>query len=111
VQEVDRAGAGGREADADVAGPLRVAARHEGCHLLVPHLDEVGVALRAVERADDGVDPVARVTVDPVDAPLGQALEQEVGDELGHLDLLRSVPRAWCPVWRELSRGRGSYGR
>jgi hypothetical protein len=41
VQQVDRAGPGGREADAHLAGELGVAARHEGRHLLVARLDEL----------------------------------------------------------------------
>ena len=42
VQEMDRARAGGRHADADLAGELRVGAGHERGHLLVAHLDELG---------------------------------------------------------------------
>ena len=90
VQQVHGARAGRRHADADLvgAGELRVAARHERGHLLVARLDELGPALllRAVERAEEGVDPVARVAVDALDPPLAQALQDVVGDELGHRD-------------------------
>jgi predicted nuclease with RNAse H fold len=35
------------------------------------HLDELGVAVRAVEGAEERVDAVARIAVDAVDAPVG----------------------------------------
>ena len=57
VQQVDRAGPRGRHADADPAGELRVCARHEGRHLLVPHLNELRVTLRPVERAEEALMP------------------------------------------------------
>jgi hypothetical protein len=40
VEQVDRAGTRRRQADADLAGELRVRAGHEGRHLLVADLDE-----------------------------------------------------------------------
>ena len=46
VEQVDRAGPGGRHADADLAGELGVRARHERGHLLVADLDELGPADR-----------------------------------------------------------------
>src|SRR5439155_26192415 len=60
VEEMDRTGAGRCETDADLAGPLRVRACHEGGHLLVARLDELQLVLVALERTDDRVDPVAR---------------------------------------------------
>src|SRR5205823_4121832 len=84
VQEVDRAGAGGRDADADLAGELRVAAGHERRHLLVADLDELGVAAGTVERAEERVDAVAGIAVDPVDTPLRQPFEDEISDPLSH---------------------------
>ena len=53
VQEVDRAGARGGDADADLAGELRMAAGHERGHLLVANLDELGISVRAVEGAEE----------------------------------------------------------
>ena len=85
VQQVDRARAGRREAHADLAGPLRVRARHERRHLLVADLDELGFSFCRVERADDRVDPVAGVAVDARDAVLDQALEQEICRQLCHV--------------------------
>ena len=46
VQQVDRARAGRRQADADLARELRMAAGHERRHLLVAHLDELRVVRR-----------------------------------------------------------------
>src|SRR5581483_7725078 len=109
-------GAGGRHADADLARPLRVAAGHERGHLLVPHLDELGVAVRPVECSDESVDPVAGIAVDAVHAPLAEALEDEVGDHLAHRLLLSrrcltpgaSLVRAQSSTLRD--RARSSNG-
>ena len=49
VEEMDRARPRGGEADADLAGELGVPARHERGHLLVAHLDQLGVTVCAVE--------------------------------------------------------------
>src|SRR5213075_2419491 len=76
--------AGGGDAHAHLTGELRLAARHEGRHLLVADLDQLRVAAGAVEGAEEGVDPVTGVAVDAVDAPLAEALEREIGNELGH---------------------------
>src|SRR5204862_3257228 len=84
VQQMDRSGPGRGDADADLAGELRVAARHERGHLLVARLDELGVAACAVERAEKRVDPVAGVAVDAPYAPFAQPLEDVVGDEFSH---------------------------
>jgi hypothetical protein len=71
-----------------------VAAGHERRHFLVADLDELRIATCAVEGAEEGVDPVAGVAVDPVDAPLGQPLENVVSDQFGHLDsFLSPAPR------------------
>ncbi len=83
---MDRAGAGGRQAHTGLAGELGVGAGHERGHLLVANLDELRPVAVVPERADDAVDPVARIAVDPLDAPIrGQSFEQVVGDGLAHL--------------------------
>src|SRR5205814_701116 len=96
VQEVDRAGPRRREAHPHLPGPLRVPARHERRHLLVASLHELDLAGVAVERAEGGVDPVARVAVDPLDPPLGEPIEHEIGGGGCHLrlDPPRCVPLA-----------------
>jgi hypothetical protein len=77
---VDRAGTGRAQADADLAGELRVRAGHERGLLLVPHLDEVDRVARAVDRGDDTVDAVARIAEDAPHAPGAQALDQKIAD-------------------------------
>src|SRR5213079_1524788 len=58
-------------------------------------LDELGIAAGAVEGAEEGVDAVAGVAVDPVDAPLGQPFEHVVSDEFRHLGTsLLPAPRS-----------------
>jgi hypothetical protein len=85
VQQMDGAGAGGRETDADLAGEPGVAAGHERGFLLVPHLHEVdAIVLHAAERRQDAVDAVARVAEQPPDTPLLKASKNEVADGLGH---------------------------
>ena len=84
VQQMDRAGAGGREADADLARPLRVRAGHERGHLLVAHLHELDLVGELLERADDRVDAVAGIAVDAAHAVLVQPFEQEVRRRLCH---------------------------
>src|SRR5207248_9113187 len=69
---------------------------HERGHLLVAGLDEVGIAVRAVERAEERVDAVARVPVDAVDVPLAQAFQDVVSDELGHGSFLLGVALPSC---------------
>jgi hypothetical protein len=84
VQQVDRAGSGRGQAHADLAGELRVAARHERRHLLVPDLDQLRVAVGAIEGAEEGVDAVARIAVDAVDTPFAEPREDVVRYELTH---------------------------
>ena len=61
VEQVDGAATGGGHAAADLAGELRVATRHERAHLLVARLDQLRVPVSPVQRAQEAVDPVARV--------------------------------------------------
>ena len=83
VQEMDRAGTGGGQADADLAGPFGVGAGHEGRFLLVPGLDEFDRVLPvAAEGRDDAADAVAGEAVDALDAPFLEAGENEIGDLL-----------------------------
>ena len=101
VEQVDRARARGGDANPDLAGELRVTAGHERRHLLVADLDELRIAAGTVEGAEEGVDPVAGVAVDPVDAPIGQPLEDVVSDQFGHVVTFLSpaprLPGSCCP--------------
>jgi hypothetical protein len=49
VEQVDRAGTGGGQADADLAGDLGVGAGGEGGDLLVADLDELELVLQPVK--------------------------------------------------------------
>ena len=73
VQQVDRAGTGGGDAHADLAGELGVGAGHERGHLLMPHLHEVELVAGPVERADQAVDAVAGIAEDPLARPIDAA--------------------------------------
>src|SRR5690606_35527062 len=89
VQEMDRARPRRRHAHADLARELRVRASHERRHLLVPDLDEVHPVAGRIQRAEEAVDAVTRVTVDPADPPVVQALDDVVADGVGHEGTLR----------------------
>ena len=58
VEQVQAAGAGGRQADAELAGELGVAARHEGGRLLVPRLDEADLVPALAQGLHEAVDAV-----------------------------------------------------
>ena len=78
VEQVDRAGPGGRHAHADLAGELGVRGGGEGGELLVAGLDELDLVADLVEGEVQPVGPVARIAVDAPDAPLAQAAEHEL---------------------------------
>jgi hypothetical protein len=61
-----------------------VAAGHERRHLLVARLDELDGVLMTPESAQDAVDSVAGIAVDPLHAPLVESLEHEIGGCLRH---------------------------
>jgi len=111
VEQVDRAGPRGGEADADLARVLRVRAGHERRHLLVADLHELQQPVRidraagAVQRAHDPVDPVARIAIDPADAVGGEAVEQVAADGLAHAGS-SPRPRRDLTPWR---RPRSSF--
>jgi hypothetical protein len=66
----------------------------------VPRLDELRL-VDLVEGADQAVDPVAGIAVDPVDTPFAEAFENEFRDVLGHghslsvADGLRTTDRGY----------------
>src|SRR5438477_10061951 len=84
VQQVDRAGAGGRHADARLAGEFRVRAGHERGHLFVPDLNEIDLLPGALERSHDPVDAIAGITVDAPYTPFAEALDEEVAGCFAH---------------------------
>ena len=102
VEQMEAAGPGRREADAEPAGELRIAARHEGGRLFVAHLDEADRVLALAQRLHDAVDAVAGQAEDGIHAPVLQHVDQNVGGCLSH-GIARSakqveVPRAALAV-------------
>ena len=79
-----RTGAGGGDADAQLAGELGVRRSHEGGHLLVPRLHKLDLAFGALQRAKDPVDAVAGIAIDAPHTPLVKSLDKEIADGLGH---------------------------
>ena len=53
---------------------------HECAHLLVPRLDDLGITLGPIEGAEKPVDAIPGVAEDAVDAPLGEAVQDVIGD-------------------------------
>src|SRR5207245_4173353 len=105
VQQMDRARTRGGEADADLAGELGLRARHEGRELLVARLDEFHLVV-APERAHDAVDAIAGVAVDTLNAPLREALEQEIANRLGHVLPPRRITRVVQVLYRRKANAR-----
>ena len=87
VGQVDRAGTGGGEADAELAGELRVAHGRHRTDLFVAHVDVADPVVARAERLHEAVDPVARKAEDGVHAPLAEPLDEQVRSGLGHLVL------------------------
>src|SRR5919204_2357139 len=81
---MDRTGPRGSHADANLTGPLGVAAGHEGRHLFVPHLDEPRVVLSPMKCPQDSIDAVARIPVDLVHSPCAKPFQKEIRGCLCH---------------------------
>jgi len=81
------------DADTELAGKLRVGARHERCHLLVACLDEFYFSGGALEGAEDAVDAIAGVAEQAPYAPVLQARDDEIADSLWHrISPFRTAP-------------------
>ena len=78
VEQVNCPRSGRREAHAELAGVLRVAARHERRRFLVPDLDERDAVLVRAECFHESVDAVSGQTEDDAHAPVDQAADEEV---------------------------------
>ena len=90
VEQVDRAGTRRREADAEPARVLRVAARHERRGLFVAHLHERDALLPFPQRLHDAVDAVARQTEHDAHIPVDEAIGQHIRSRLCHMSLRRN---------------------
>src|SRR6185437_11799712 len=84
VEEMHRARPRGREADAEAAGELGVAASRQGSGLLVPRMDVADAILRLAQRLDEAVDAVAGQAEDRIHAPIEQVRYYNVGNGLCH---------------------------
>src|SRR3569832_2169483 len=69
-------------------------ARHERRHLLVPRLDELHLVAGALQGAQEAVDAVSGISVDPVNPPRLQAFHHEVTGRFAHGTSPR-VTRGW----------------
>ena len=79
VQEMNRAGPRGGDADAEAARELGVAAGHEGRGLLVADLDEAHLVLPRPEGLHQPIDAVAGQPEDHVHFPVDQPIDDELG--------------------------------
>ena len=70
---MDGARPGGRQANTDLAGQLSMTTGHEGGFFFMAHLNEMDFLFRPAKRADNAVDPVARIPVDPFDTPFAKS--------------------------------------
>jgi hypothetical protein len=84
VEQMDGAGAGGRQADADLAGELRVRGRGQRGDLLVARLEKLDALSELVKGAKDPVDAVARIPVDAAHPPVGKPPQHVLPDSLSH---------------------------
>ena len=117
VEQMNCAGPGGGETNSHFASELRMRARHERGHLLVPNLHIVDRIARTIDGANDAVDAVPRITVNAPDTPLRDSLDQEIARRFGHTNriirlvfLEREMPlrdKISAPSRRSLSRLRG----
>jgi hypothetical protein len=101
VEHVHRARRGGGEADAELAGELRVPdGRHRG-HFLVPHVDVAQLVLPLAQRLHEAVDAVAREPEDHLGAPFDQPVDDDVGNRpLVSHSCLPPVVSRWPPPRR-----------
>ena len=91
VEQMDAAGTGGGQADAELPGVFGVGAGHEGGGLLVSHVNEADLLLALAQRFHDAVDSVAGKSEDDFDAPVHKGIDQDLRGCTGHFPL--SIPR------------------
>src|SRR6266498_1366726 len=102
---MNRARPGGRETDADRTGELGIAASHEGRGLFVTDLDEGDAVLTRSQCLHDAVDAVARQAEDDTNAPVNEAIHEDIGRCSRHVSLrVNCVRHAPWRVERERTR-------
>ena len=77
----------GRDTYAQLSREFCVGRSHKGRHFLMPCLNELNLSFRAVQRAKDAVDAIARVTKNMSDIPSVQTLNEKIAYCLRHRDL------------------------
>ena len=104
VEQMDAAGAGSGQADAEPAGVLGIGAGHEGGRFLVAHLDEADLVLALAQRFHDAVDAVAGEAKDDFHSPVHKRSTRT--SAVVRAILSPSIPcqrRRWCaehgPRW------------
>src|ERR1700750_1768620 len=68
----------------DGAAELRIADSLEGCHLLVPSLNELRIVVGTTPRGEQSIDAVARITEDLGHTPVTQSIQQHIRYGLAH---------------------------
>jgi hypothetical protein len=84
VGEVDGAGPGRGEADAEPARHARVADGRHGADLLVADVHVAEAVVPRPQRLHEAVDAVARQAEDGVNAPVHEPVHEQVGGCVGH---------------------------
>src|SRR5581483_2759669 len=90
IQQMDSAGAGGGDTNAEFAGEFRVAASHEGSGFFMPYLDEANFVLYFPEGFDKAVDAVSGKSEDCIDAPVHECFYDNIASCFCHARLLLS---------------------
>ena len=98
VQKMDRARPRRGEANAYFAGEFGMRRGHEGGLFFMSRLDKGEAILSAFKRAQNAVNPVTRIAVDPGSAPIRQTGKHEVGDGIGHGVLLNRFCNRLSPI-------------
>jgi hypothetical protein len=93
-EHVGGAGAAGRQAHAQLTREFGMRSRHECGHFFMTHLNEFNLALQPVEGAEDAVDAISRVAVNPAHTPFEQALDEKISHCLAHV----AAPSHGCNV-------------
>src|SRR5579883_451948 len=76
IEEVNAAGSGGGDADAQPTGPFGVGASVERRRFLMPNLNEPDSILVGAQRLNHAVDAVTRKAENRIDAPIDQRLNK-----------------------------------
>ena len=84
VEQMNRAGPAGRDADSDFAGELGKPDRLERGHLLVPGLHELWLIVGTLPGGEQTIDAVPGKTEDLRHTPIPQPGQQDITDSVRH---------------------------